>query len=496
MISFQLTLNTGRTECRAKIPLSNMVNFRFYYDPKNNELETMKNILISFCTILLVLLSFFSAAQNPVIQTKFTADPAPMVYKDTVYLYTTHDEDNAGPGMGKFLMKDWLLYTSTDMVNWTDRGVVASLKSFSWGRQENGAWAHQCVERNGKFYLYCTVQGSGIGVLVADSPYGPFKDPIGKKLVGGEDIWSTIDPSVFIDDTGQAYLYWGNPNLWYVKLNNDMISYSGEIVKVPDVGKVKGQTSPDTYNYQEGPWAYKRNGHYYMAYASTCCPEGMAYAMSTSPTGPWEYKGYIMKPDKRSSGNHPGIIDYKGRSYVFGFNFRLNFMETDVHHERRSVCIEEFKYNPDGTIPELPWWSETGVNQIGSLYPFKRVEAETINWSQGLSTQKAEHSSEIYITNISNNDFIKVKGVDLAKGAKKFEAYIAAANSGSIEIRIDDKAGNLLGTLNVKPTGSNRNWKTMVCDIKSVKGVHDVYLVFKGEGDDLFNLDWWQLKAQ
>lgn len=88
-------------------------------------------------------------AQNPIIQTKYTADPAPMVYNDTIFLYTTHDEDDAKG----FKMLDWLLYTSTDMVNWTDRGVVASLKSFDWVTRDNGAWAEQCIERNGKFYM-------------------------------------------------------------------------------------------------------------------------------------------------------------------------------------------------------------------------------------------------------------------------------------------------------------------------------------------------------
>ncbi len=158
-------------------------------------------------SLLLSFITLGTLAQNPIIQTKFTADPAPMVYKDTVYLYTSHDEDNAGPGMGKFLMKDWLLYTSTDMVNWTDHGAIASLKNFTWGKQDNGAWAPQCIERNGKFYLYCPVQGSGIGVLVADSPYGPFKDPIGKRLIDDDHLWNDIDPTVFIDDDGQAYLY-------------------------------------------------------------------------------------------------------------------------------------------------------------------------------------------------------------------------------------------------------------------------------------------------
>lgn len=159
---------------------------------------------------LITILGFFqiSFGQNPIIQTKFTADPAPMVYKDTVFLYTSHDEDDA---FG-FKMKNWLLYTSTDVVNWTDHGIVASLKDFKWTDPENGAWAPQVIERNGKFYMYCPMPGQrGIGVLMADSPYGPFKDPIGKPLV--KNALDDIDPTVLIDDDGQAYLYWGNPNL-------------------------------------------------------------------------------------------------------------------------------------------------------------------------------------------------------------------------------------------------------------------------------------------
>ena len=176
---------------------------------------------------------FLCKAQNPIVQTKFTADPAPLVYHDTVFLFTGHDEDDA---FG-FKMKNWLLYTSTDMVNWTDHGVIASLKDFKWVNTDNGAWALQCVQREGKFYLYCPVpNGMGIGVLVGDSPYGPFKDAIGKPLIknGPQDI----DPTVLIDNDGQAYLYWGNPNLYYVKLNRDMISYSGEIIKDSSFAKI------------------------------------------------------------------------------------------------------------------------------------------------------------------------------------------------------------------------------------------------------------------
>ena len=179
----------------------------------------------------------------PIIQTKYTADPAPYVHGDTVYLYTTHDEDD-GEG---FKMKDWLLYTSTDMVNWQDHGAVASLRDFKWYKGDNGAWAEQVIERNGKWYMYCPIHGNGIGVLVADSPFGPFKDPIGKPLVWRSEHWYDIDQTVWIDDDGQAYMYWGNPHTYCVRLNEDMISTKGEIMQMDPIG-----------DYQEGPWFWSR----------------------------------------------------------------------------------------------------------------------------------------------------------------------------------------------------------------------------------------------
>ncbi|WP_345949635.1 glycoside hydrolase family 43 protein [Mucilaginibacter sp. PAMB04274] len=443
-----------------------------------------------------LILGLAGKAQNPVIQTKYTADPAPMVYHDTVYLYTSHDEDDAPPGQGKFLMRNWLCYTSADMVNWTDQGEVASLKNFKWadkaltgwGGFDNGAWAPQTVERNGKFYMYCPVQGRGIGVLVSNSPLGPFKDPIGGPLIGGK--FDSIDPTVLIDDDGQAYLYWGNPNLWYVKLNQDMISLAGEITKDSSVAKRTGQ--PDPFHYQEGPWAYKLNGSYYMAYASTCCPEGIGYAMSKSATGPWEFKGYIMKPDKGSTGNHPGIIAYKGKSYVFGFNYRLNFMQTPQHHERRSVCVAELKYNPDGTIIELPWWQEEGVAQIGTLNPFVRNEAETIAWEKGVSTER-DSLAGMFVTRIDSNDYIQVRGVNFTRSAKSFNASVSSAyTGGTIEIRLDSLKGKPIGTCVIKGNGGSNKWLTKSCKITAAKGVHDLYFVFKGGGKQLFNLNWWK----
>lgn len=418
-------------------------------------------------------------AQRPIIQTKYTADPAPMVYNDTVFLYTTHDEDDAEG----FKMQDWLLYTSTDMVNWTDHGVVASLKSFDWVKRDNGAWAEQVVERNSKFYMYCPIHGNGIGVLVSNSPYGPFKDPLGKPLVWQKEHWDDIDPTVFIDEDGQAYMYWGNPNCYYVKLNEDMISYSGDIVKLKE--------TPE--HYQEGPWFYKRNGHYYLAFASTCCPEGIGYAMSDSPTGPWKTKGYIMRPTERTRGNHPGIMDYKGKSYVFGLNYDLLKLETNTHYERRSVSVAEMHYNEDGTIQEVPYWADTKLEQIGTFNPFRKVEAETMAWGYGLKTTPNADKS-LSVVDVNNGEYICVRGVDFGKNkARRFEVSALPLEGGNLKIRLDAPDGKIVGNVNIPQGNEISKYELYSCEVNAVSGIHDLYLSFEGENNkDLFELDYWK----
>jgi len=411
-----------------------------------------------------------------------------MVWNDTVFLYTSHDEDNA-TGSGSFSMKNWMLYTSADMVNWRDRGVVASLANFKWVPQDNGAWAPQVIQRNGKFYMYAPLHGKGIAVLVASSPYGPFTDPLGKALVNA-DPWVDIDPTVFIDSDGQAYLYFGNPDAYYVKLNSDMVSYSGSVTKITRLS-----------TYQEGPWFYKRGSYYYLAWASTCCPEGIGYAMSSSPTGPWTYKGSIMDGNGLSSGNHPGIIDFKGKSYVFGFNYAMTkFLDPGTARERRSINLAELKYNTDGTIPKLPFWgsampSGPGVSQVGTLNPYERIEAETMAWSKGVTTEVSSEGG-MDVASIENGDYIKIKGADFGMGAKTFDVRVASNTSGgNLELRLDSETGKLIGTCAVAGTGGWQTWATKSCEVTGASGIHDLFLVFKGGSGSLFNLNWWKFTA-
>jgi hypothetical protein len=424
-----------------------------------------------------------------------------MVYKDTVYLYTSHDEDDATG----FHMLDWKCFSTKDMVNWTDHGTIASLKTFSWAN--NNAWAPQCIERGGKFYIYCPVGRSGgrpmaIGVAVSDSPFGPFTDPIKKPLVEG-----SYDPTIFIDNDGQAYLYWGgNGPCYYVKLNEDMISVSGD----RHVASIDFTGTPREASYTEGPWLWREKDHYYLSWASHCCPEGIGYGMSDSPTGPWKCKGTIMDPNNLSSGNHPGILDFKGKSYVFGFNYALNWEQTDVHRERRSVCVAEMTYNADGTIQKVPWFNAEGVAQVGTFNPFAQVDAATICYEKGIRTKPRGGEKEgMYVIATENGAYIKLKGVDFgSKGATNFIASLANETAGasippsrsnretgpSVTLRLDSEVGTAIGTLKVRSTGGLDKWETQNCKITGARGVHDLYLTFFGKGETLMNVDWWKFE--
>lgn len=443
-------------------------------------------VAAAVCSV--TLLSAPAQADNPIVQHIYTADPAPLVHNGRVYLYTGHDED----GSTYFTMRDWRVFSTTDMVNWTDHGSPMSLATFAWADAD--AWAGHVVARNGKFYWYVPVRerSSGqrkIGVGVADSPTGPFKDALGRPLVGNGEI----DPHVFVDDGGQAYLYWGNPNLWYVRLNADMISYSGSPTQIPlttaGFGTRTGDVNRPTL-YEEGPWVYKRNGTYYNVFAAKCCSEFIGYSTAPGPTGPWTYRGTVMPTQGSSFTNHPGIIDFAGGSYFFYHNGAL----PGGGGYTRSVAVEKFSYNADGTIPTITM-TTTGAPQVGTLDPFVRQEAETIAWGSGIETEPSSEGG-MNIGWIENGDYVKVKGVAFGTGATSFSARVASASSGGrIEVRLDSTSGPVVGTCTVAGTGGWQSWTTTTCPVSGATGTHDLYLRFTGGSGNLFNVNWWQFGA-
>lgn len=309
---------------------------------------------------------------EPIVKDVYTPDPAPVVDGDTLWVFTGHDM-----GGSYFTMPDWQVLSTKDMKTWTNHGTVLKTDVFSWAKQGNDAWASQAIKRDGKWYWYVACGDNehggihGVGVAVADTPTGPWTDPIGKALIPGD--WGCIDPSVFIDDDGQAWLFWGNNNCWYAPLKKNMVEIDVALVKktaaqhpelqlvknlyfrVPGLddesafGKHKLRNGKPHTNFEEAPWIYKRGDTYYLEYAAGGVPEHWAYSTAKSIHGPWTYRGKILAEPEGSFTIHGGSVAFKGKNYCF-------------YHEgtapggggfARSTAFKEFKYNPDGSIPFL-----------------------------------------------------------------------------------------------------------------------------------------------
>lgn len=286
-----------------------------------------------------------AVASNPIIQDRYTADPAALVHAGRLYLYVGHDE--AAPDGRGFVMRDWRLYTTTDLARWEPAGAPLAVRDFRWASGD--AWAAQVIERDGRFYWYvtarhATVPGFAIGVAVADRPEGPFVDARGSALVtndmtrgallGGREIdWDDIDPTVAIDDDGQAYLFWGNTKLRYARLKPNMTELDGPIVDV------------DLPQFTEAPWLHRRGGVWYLSYAHGF-PERIAYATAPGLTGPWTFRGVINDTIPRSPTNHQAIVEFAGRWWFFYHTAAL----PGGGEFRRSVSVEELVHEPDGSI--------------------------------------------------------------------------------------------------------------------------------------------------
>jgi arabinoxylan arabinofuranohydrolase len=297
--------------------------------------------LVTAAAVVAAVASISARADNPIVKNIYTADPAVLVDNGRVYLYTGHDE--AGEKEDTYVMNEWRVFSSCDMQHWTDHGSPLKITDFKWAKKD--AWAADITKRNGKYYMYlpvehATIPGKAIGVAVSDKPTGPFVDARGSALVTNDMTketpisWDDIDPTIFVDEDGQAYLYWGNTVLKYAKLKPNMIELDGPIHTV------------GMDNFVEAPYLHKHGGTYYLSYSRNW-PEETAYMTGPSATGPWTYRAVIMEKNKHVKTIHQAIVDFNGKSYIFYHNTDL----PGGGEYRRSVAVEEFRYAADGTIP-------------------------------------------------------------------------------------------------------------------------------------------------
>lgn len=294
-------------------------------------------------------------AKNPLFSDQYTADPAALVVDCTFFIQCGHDDP--AQGQNGFSLKEWFLLSSTDMVNWTKK-VALRLSDFKWA--DANAWAGQMVAKNGKYYWYVPVNERGgamaIGVAVSDSPEGPFKDALGKPLINdksemanfgfsdpGQTVY-TIDPTVFVDDDGQAYIHYGGFSRMVVgKLNDDMISISGKLQEV---------TPP---NFFEAPYLFKHGGKYYEIYAGGVNPATIDYATSNSPLGPWTRGGRILDALPKAAGqdaptSHAGVAQLAGQWFIV---YHLSNGPNGGGTYRREVAVDKLNFNPDGSIQKV-----------------------------------------------------------------------------------------------------------------------------------------------
>ncbi|NLE00188.1 MAG: family 43 glycosylhydrolase, partial [Fibrobacter sp.] len=428
-------------------------------------------IVIVAYVLLSTLFLGMSFADNPIISQRYTADPNAFIYKERLYVICSSDEDNNNG----YNLLNYTLVSSDDMVNWTDHNLVFKVKSnTTWAGQ---AYAPTAITRNNKVYLYFPNGTSGIGVLEADRPEGPYKDMLGRPVIDRKapncstsDIEWFFDPCIFIDSTSsgtQAYLIigggkpYGN-NFIIVKINDDMKSYSGTPQKL---------NTPGSF---EGPFLHKYKNKYYLSYPNTS--NNIDYMMSDNPMTGWAFKGTVL-PNPTLNGknintynnSHESMIEYKGQWYMFYHDRRISNATY-----KRNASVDLLKYNSDGTLQKVVV-TEEGAPQIKKFNPFDTIQAETIWKQQGIKTDFCNEGG-VMVTNISNGDYTSLKGVDFKEGFKSFEVRASSATSGgTVEVRLDSPTGTLVASCSVTGTGGWQNWKTFTCDsTKNCTGVKNV----------------------
>jgi beta-xylosidase len=283
---------------------------------------------------------------NPIVTNMYTSDPAVVVHDGTVFLYTGHDE--APPGVDEYVMQDWHCFSSTDLLDWRPYGALLNVDQFEWAR--DSAKAGAVVERDGKFFWYVAVNhrsidGGAIGVAVADSPTGPFRDALGAALIANDVPFDTgddhtIDPSVFVHDD-QAYLFWGKERCFWARLDDTMTALDGPISEI------------GLPEFKEGAHVHERNGWFYLSYGFQF-PQRVAYARSRSIEGPWSFEGLVNEVPGNCATNRPAIVEFSGEWYFFYHNGVL----PGGGSHRRSVCMDRLTYDADGRINRVRMTTE------------------------------------------------------------------------------------------------------------------------------------------
>ncbi len=400
-------------------------------------------------------------ASNPITNLAFTADPSAHVFNGRLYVYPSHDRNDAK----EFDMTDYHVYSTDDLQNWQDHGVVLDLKDIPWAKKH--LWAPDCAFRDGTYYFYFPVNpqtggGSVVGVATSASPTGPFKDS-GQPIAG----IGGIDPAVFVDDDGQAYIYWAGAGPQAARLKPNMTELDGPPLKLQGVE-----------HFFEGPWMFKRNGVYYFTYPAVMeggsgrggSGQWFDYATSDKPLGPFTYRGHFSRSGDSGGNIHGSQVEWQGKWYCFYHDFSTSVGDKKRGF-KRAMKMDEMGFDPDGSIQELRW-TEDGPPALKNLDPYKPCPAACLNASDvplgphAVTTEACGEGSggDVALCGIDDGDWVRYANVDFgADGARGFTALVASATDGAtIELHLDALDGPLVGRCAVPGTGGgNRRGATL-----------------------------------
>ena len=442
------------------------------------------NSRYSMLLILLVITIDQSHAQNPLIRNMYSADPSARVFGDRVYVYPSHDIlAIEGKGrVGWFCMEDYHVFSSEDLTEWTDHGIIVSQNNVSWVKPGSySMWAPDCIERNGKYYFYfptspkdTTVYGRGfrVGVAVADKPTGPFiPQEMPLKDVRG------IDPNVFIDKDGQAYLYWSAGNIFGAKLKENMLELDSEVKTLGDLPS-KG--------LKEGPYLFERNGIYYLTYPHVeNKTERLEYATGDNPLGPFKVTGVIM--DESESGcwtNHHSVIQFKNQWYLFYHNKDYS----PRFDKARSIRADSLSFNEDGTIKKVI----PTLRGIGVTAATKEIEVDryTAISNEGAMIDFIDTTNRFLGWKTifdKSGAWIQYNSVDFGKKAlKKILIKTISGTGGTLQIRTGSVEGTIVAEVRIPQSTTWKLAKGTV--VRPPNGVQNIFVTLKG--DKQVAVDW------
>lgn len=423
-------------------------------------------------------------SQNPFITDQFSADPSARVFNGRVYVFPSHDiQPPEGEGRKDwFNMADYHVFSSEDLTHWTDHGVIVSQDKVDWVKSDAySMWAPDCIERKGKYYFYFPTspkdtatygRGFTIGVAIADKPEGPYK-PQPTPITGVRGI----DPNVFIDKDGQAYLYWSAGNIYAAKLKENMVELAEEPVTLKELPE-KG--------LKEGPYMFERNGKYYLTYPHVENNiERLEYAVGDNPLGPFKVTGVIM--DESPTGcwtNHHSIITYKNQSYLF---YHHNDYSPEFD-KNRSIRVDSLFFNTDGTIKKvIPTLRGVGLSDA-----FEKIQLDRYSKKSGEGTSIAFlDASDTFkgweITLSKSGAMVQYNQVDFNMGkAKSVTLKVFSKEGGKLQLKTSD--GTMMAAIEVK---KGDGWNTVKIPVKkSPKGIKDLILTL--QGNTPVSVDWIQ----